>query len=124
MPISFSLQQIHNITRRADYMDLHANGRNYCLTECLWRAPELLRNGNASPAAFQKGDIYSFGIILYEIHGRAGPWGKTEYSPKVMLRPSTSYTLVALVISDVSHSSCTTYFMPCCPIFYHSYVFF
>ncbi|XP_065221202.1 guanylate cyclase 32E [Planococcus citri] len=42
----------------------------------LYRAPELLsRNRNASIKGTQKGDIYSFGILLYEIVGRSGPWG-------------------------------------------------
>ncbi|GFN78509.1 guanylate cyclase [Plakobranchus ocellatus] len=26
----------------------------------------------------QKGDVYSFAIILYELYGHAGPWGNTE----------------------------------------------
>ncbi|XP_050670910.1 guanylate cyclase 32E-like [Leptidea sinapis] len=44
----------------------------------LWRAPELLRDPNPPPQGTQKGDVYSFGIILYEIIGRNGPWGDTN----------------------------------------------
>nr|XP_026486999.1 guanylate cyclase 32E [Vanessa tameamea] len=44
----------------------------------LWRAPELLREPNPHPRGSQKGDVYSFGIILYEILGRNGPWGDTN----------------------------------------------
>ncbi|XP_072932274.1 guanylate cyclase 32E-like [Epargyreus clarus] len=44
----------------------------------LWRAPELLRDPNPPPRGTQKGDVYSFGIILYEILGRNGPWGDTN----------------------------------------------
>ncbi|XP_039754193.1 guanylate cyclase 32E [Pararge aegeria] len=44
----------------------------------LWRAPELLRDQTALPRGSQKGDVYSFGIILYEILGRNGPWGDTN----------------------------------------------
>lgn len=39
----------------------------------LTRAPELLRMHN--PTATQKGDVYSFAILLYEIYGRKGPFG-------------------------------------------------
>lgn len=47
----------------------------------MWRAPELLAKSN--PSIFvgtQKGDIYSFAIILYEILGRKGPWGSVDLS--------------------------------------------
>ena len=44
----------------------------------LWTAPELLRMDNRSfGRGSQKGDVYSFGIILYEIYGRSGPYGDT-----------------------------------------------
>lgn len=40
----------------------------------LWRAPELLRMMSPPPQGTQKGDVYSFAIVLYEIIGRKGPW--------------------------------------------------
>lgn len=46
----------------------------------LWRAPELTRNPNPPARGTQKGDVYSFGMVLYEIIGRAGPWGSIDMS--------------------------------------------
>ena len=46
----------------------------------LWRAPELLRDERI--ACTQKGDVYSFGIILYEIFGRSGPFGEILMPPE------------------------------------------
>jgi len=42
----------------------------------LWKAPELLRNLKDEGRGTQKGDIYAFGIILFEIYGRQGPYGE------------------------------------------------
>ncbi|XP_050310703.1 guanylate cyclase 32E [Anthonomus grandis grandis] len=47
----------------------------------LYRAPELLRLQESlltkdQPLGTQKGDVYSFGMILYEIQVRQGPWGE------------------------------------------------
>ncbi|KAH8395404.1 hypothetical protein KR215_000573, partial [Drosophila sulfurigaster] len=46
----------------------------------LTMAPELLRDALRPARGSQKGDIYSFGILLYEMIGRNGTWGETTYT--------------------------------------------
>ncbi|RWS09764.1 guanylate cyclase 32E-like protein, partial [Dinothrombium tinctorium] len=53
--------------------------------DLLWRAPELLRLVNPPPQGTQKGDVYSFSIILHEIIGRSGPWGATNMDINLIL---------------------------------------
>lgn len=53
--------------------------RNLC------RAPELLRHPNPPSRGTQKGDVYSFGILLYEIIGRKGPWGETQLTKQEII---------------------------------------
>ncbi|CAB0035080.1 unnamed protein product [Trichogramma brassicae] len=54
----------------------------------LYRAPELLRSRNAEPSArdFQRGDVYSFAIVLYELQRRHGPYGVTKLSAAEILK--------------------------------------
>lgn len=65
----------------------------------LWRAPELLREPNPPPRGSQKGDVYSFGIILYEILGRNGPWGDTNLTNagKLFLSVYIQYRLILMI---------------------------
>ena len=52
------------------------------VTGLLWRAPELLRQRSPPLMGTPKGDVYSFALILFQIHSRTGPWGTTTLSAK------------------------------------------
>lgn len=58
-----------------NYVFLHLNINPNCISELLWIAPELLPMTTipGTPCS-QKGDVYSFAIILEEIVVRGGPY--------------------------------------------------
>lgn len=60
-------------------------------TGLLYRAPELLRLADPPLQGSQKGDIYSFGILLYAIHGRQGPFGFIPLGAHEILRKVSEY---------------------------------
>ncbi|XP_024085457.1 guanylate cyclase 32E isoform X1 [Cimex lectularius] len=56
----------------------------------LWRAPELLKGAHCHPRGTQKGDVYSFAIILHEVVGRSGPWGSTQLTEQEIVKSVAS----------------------------------
>ncbi|ODN04071.1 Atrial natriuretic peptide receptor 2 [Orchesella cincta] len=54
-----------------------------CIPGKLWTAPEILRVENPPPEGTQKGDVYSFAIIVHEIAARQGSfYTLEEYRPE------------------------------------------
>ncbi|XP_070553696.1 atrial natriuretic peptide receptor 1-like [Ptychodera flava] len=76
-----------------------------------WTAPELIPEGDhtctTTNLKSQKGDIYSFGIILHEIVVRAGPYGFTDKTAKEIVNLVKNTTNSATPFRpEISSSSC------------------
>ncbi|XP_019701162.1 atrial natriuretic peptide receptor 1 isoform X2 [Harpegnathos saltator] len=63
---------LHELRRPMD-TDIDKNSYAYWRKQ-LWTAPELLRMERRPPEGTQKGDVYSFAIIVHEIVMRQGPF--------------------------------------------------
>ncbi|XP_064634469.1 atrial natriuretic peptide receptor 1-like [Lineus longissimus] len=50
-----------------------------------WTAPELLRQALPPPGGTQKGDVYGFGIIVYEITFRRAPYSTETLTPREII---------------------------------------
>uniref|UniRef100_UPI00398ED8EB atrial natriuretic peptide receptor 2 isoform X1 n=1 Tax=Pristiophorus japonicus TaxID=55135 RepID=UPI00398ED8EB len=73
----------------ASFRSSSDNEDSYALyAKKLWTAPELIRWGRAPPQGTQKGDVYSFSIILQEIALRNGPFyiEGMDLSPKEIVQ--------------------------------------
>ncbi|KAG5888051.1 hypothetical protein JTB14_032859 [Gonioctena quinquepunctata] len=73
----FGLAEIRHCAEKNDSIGDHQYYRSL-----FWKAPEILRNPGDYIKGTQKGDVYSFALILYEILGRKGPFGVTGHEPK------------------------------------------
>lgn len=76
----FGLHQLHSLAEQDDKGEYQYHWGQ------LWMAPELLRSPEVR--CTQKGDVYAFAIILYEIMGRQGPYSnfqRKEFTPKEIL---------------------------------------
>ena len=60
---------------REGYFTIISNVPPFIFLDLLWKAPELLRSPSIQGRGSQMGDVYSFGIILQEMHTRNGPYG-------------------------------------------------
>ena len=48
----------------------------------LWTAPEILRENNPPRRGTQRGDVYSYAIICYEIMMRTEPYNFDNITPR------------------------------------------
>ena len=70
-------KQVYNyiyITTSVTPLNEYFNYASILLTELLWTAPELLRMQRRPSKGTQKGDVYSFAIIMQEILLRCPPY--------------------------------------------------
>ena len=65
----------------SNLMALYARNPGIVFSGYLWRAPEVLKNPTQELKS-QKADVFAFGVILYEMFGRRGPYGDIELTPK------------------------------------------
>ncbi|XP_008481623.1 guanylate cyclase 32E-like, partial [Diaphorina citri] len=75
----------------------------------LYKAPELLRQPHL-PRGTQKGDVYSFGLVLYEVIGRQGPWGHLRMTDEEII---TSVTQGSGLRPDTSSLDCAPSIIAC-----------
>ncbi|XP_068761981.1 atrial natriuretic peptide receptor 1-like [Montipora capricornis] len=61
--------------------------------ELLWTAPEILRLSVRPVNGTQKGDVYSFAIILAEFHTRRGPYSGSYMEPDEIIRRVSEYEI-------------------------------
>ncbi|XP_011068793.1 PREDICTED: atrial natriuretic peptide receptor 1 [Acromyrmex echinatior] len=79
---------LHELRRSVD-VDSDGDKNSYAYwRKQLWTAPELLRMERQLPEGTQKGDVYSFAIIVHEIVMRQGPFylgDNNEFPPKEII---------------------------------------
>ncbi|CAB0004470.1 unnamed protein product [Nesidiocoris tenuis] len=83
----FGLRSLRDSSGSVDDCESYAYWKRF-----LWTAPELLRLEYPPPNGSQKGDVFSFAIIVHEIVTRQGPWAN-QIDPTT-LQPLTPREIV------------------------------
>ncbi|XP_074654709.1 atrial natriuretic peptide receptor 1-like [Tubulanus polymorphus] len=79
----FGLNRLKQDNKRNVSISDQETGEHKIYRDLWWTAPELLRAAtDVSLTGTQKGDIYSIGIIIYEIMIRSSPYNTGEMAPK------------------------------------------
>ena len=75
----FGLFELRNAASQSTY---DSSAPHPYFQNLLWKSPELLREKSGLSNGSQKGDVYAFAIIMYEIYGRKGPYGMCDTDPQ------------------------------------------
>ncbi|VDL85873.1 unnamed protein product [Schistocephalus solidus] len=83
--------------------------------ELLWTAPEILRHPIKYPLGTQKGDVYSFAIIAYELFCHSPPFGDCDLaipdilerirSGSPLFRPKIEQSNISSTVKDIIETS-------------------
>ncbi len=81
------------------------NYLTHCVSLCvegkLWTAPEILLEKKPAPKGSQKGDVFSYGIILQEIFLRDSPYPTSILSAEGRYMATDHSTTIILIKHDI-----------------------
>ena len=102
--VKVSFFGLHSLTNAANMDDCGDDENRYA--DCLWTAPELLRMcGFAPPAGTEKGDVYSFGMVLQGILFRNTLFSYSEMSSKgnrYIINVDDNVVVKAIILREVN----------------------
>ncbi|ESO09672.1 hypothetical protein HELRODRAFT_117164, partial [Helobdella robusta] len=98
------------------FRDDNANNRMIdaqTVAKMLWQAPEILRAECIGIKGSQKGDVYSFGLILFQIISKKDPWSHVKYNDYEVLNTILNPVDGAHLRPDTSSLTCPEFLIKC-----------